>query len=347
LTSTYNGTPSSLSPLAINRNFKDANVQSWNLNIQHQITRDTAIMIGYFGSKGTHLEIDRNLNQPTVLGNAATRPFQKLSGSILNGTTLASNIREYDSSSNSIYNALWITANKRVSHGLQFNASYTYSHSIDDNSRNAEGIVMQDSNNIRGERASSDFDARHRFIINSVYELPFKGNRLVAGWELATIITAQTGNPFNVVLGTAALTGVPNSVRPTITGPLVVTGDPAGWFANAAAVFPAAANAPPTGFGNLGRNAFTGPGFADIDFSAVKNTKLTERMNLQFRVDAFDLFNHPNFGQPGPFSGLTSSVLTFNKGVPASSFGAISNTRFPTADAGSSRQLQLALKLRF
>jgi hypothetical protein len=106
LTSTYNGTPSSLSPLAINRNFKDANVQSWNLNIQHQITRDTAIMIGYFGSKGTHLEIDRNLNQPTVLGNAATRPFQKLSGSILNGTTLASNIREYDSSSNSIYNAL-------------------------------------------------------------------------------------------------------------------------------------------------------------------------------------------------------------------------------------------------
>jgi hypothetical protein len=70
-------------------------------------------------------------------------------------------------------------------------------------------------------------------------------------------------------------------------------------------------------------------------------------MNLQFRVDAFDLFNHPNFGQPGPFSGLTSSVLTFSKGVLASSFGAISNTRFPTADAGSSRQLQLALKLRF
>jgi hypothetical protein len=351
LTTTYNGKPSSLAPLAINPNFKDADVQSWNLNIQHQITRDTAIMIGYFGSKGTHLEIDRNINQPTVLNNNATtnptKPFKTLAGTILNGTTLAPNIREYDSSSNSSYNALWVTANKRVSHGLQFNASYTYSHSIDDNSRNAEGIVMQDSYNIRGERGSSDFDARHRFVINSVYELPFKGNRLVAGWELATIITAQTGNPFNVVLGSSALTGVPNSVRPTITGPLVVTGNPAGWFANAAAVFPAAANVTPTGFGNLGRNAFTGPGFTDVDLSAVKNTKLTERMNLQFRVDAFDLFNHPNFGQPGPFSGATSSVLTFSKGVPSSSFGAISNTRFPTADAGSSRQLQLALKLRF
>ena len=348
LTSIYSSpTPSNLSPQAINRNFKNADVQSWNLNIQHQITRDTAIMIGYFGSKGTHLEIDRNINQPTVLGNASTRPFQTLSGTILNGTSLAVNIREFDSSSNSSYNALWITANKRVSHGLQFNASYTYSHSIDDNSRNAEGIVMQDSNNIRGERGSSDFDARHRFVINSVYELPFKGNRLVAGWELASIITAQSGNPFNVVLATAALTGVPNSVRPTITGPIVITGNPAGWFANAAAVFPASANSPATGFGNLGRNAFTGPGFTDVDLSAVKNTKVTERVNLQFRVDAFDLFNHPNFGQPGPFSGLASSVLTYSKGVPAASFGAVTNTRFPTADAGSSRQLQLALKLRF
>lgn len=347
LTTTYSGTPSSLSPQTINRNFKNADVQSWNLNIQHEITRDTAIMIGYFGSKGTHLEIDRNINQPAVLGNATTRPFKALSGTILNGTTLAPSIREFDSSSNSSYNALWITANKRVSHGLQFNASYTYSHSIDDNSRNAEGIVMQDSNNIRGERGSSDFDARHRFVINSVYDLPFKGNRAVAGWELATIVTAQSGNPFNVVLATAALTGIPNSVRPTITGPLVVTGNPAGWFANAAAVFPASANSPATGFGNLGRNAFTGPGFTDVDLSGVKNTRLTERMDLQFRVDAFDLFNHPNFGQPGPFSGLTSSVLTFSKGVPSSSFGAISSTRFPTADAGSSRQLQLALKLRF
>jgi hypothetical protein len=342
LTTAYNGLPASIAPQAIDRDFKNANVQSWNLNIQHQLTNDTGIMIGYFGSKGTHLEIDRNLNQPNVLGNLATTPFTTLSGTILPGVSLAPNIRLLDSSSNSSYHALWVTANKRLSHGVQFNASYTFSHSIDDNSRNAEGIVMQNSNNIAGERGSSDFDVRHRFVINSIYNLPFKGNRLVAGWELATIVTAQTGNPFTVVIPAAGITGIGNTIRPNISGPAVITGDPANWFANAATIF----SLPGNNFGNLGRNTFVGPGFTDVDFSIVKNTKLTERLNLQFRTDAFDLFNHPNFGQPGPFSGRTSSVITLPI-TATSTFGTITSTRFATADSGSSRQLQLALKLQF
>jgi Carboxypeptidase regulatory-like domain len=353
----FSGTPSSITPLTVNHDFRNANVQSWNLNVQHQITKDTGIMVGYFGVKGTHLEIDRNLNQPTVPGNSDTRPFIRvLQGSILPLTGLGPIITQRDSSSNSIYHALWVTANRRFSHGLQFNASYTFSHSIDDNSRNAETVVMQDSTNVPGERGSSDFDVRHRFVANAIYELPFKGNRLVAGWEVASIVTTQTGNPFNVVLATATLNGVGNTVRPNIFAPLVVTGDPAHWFdlSSAAAAFPVADNAQ-TGFGNLGRNAFTGSGFTDVDFAVVKNTKVTERFNLQFRVDAFDVLNHPNFAQPGPFTGFTSSSLIYvtNPANPAgpkiisSSFGAITATRFPTADAGSSRQLQLALKLRF
>jgi len=352
----FSGTPSSITPLTVNHDFRNANVQSWNLNVQHQITKDTGIMVGYFGVKGTHLEIDRNLNQPTVPGNALTRPFKVLQGSILPLTGLGPIITQRDSSSNSIYHALWVTANRRFSRGLQFNASYTYSHSIDDNSRNAEAVVMQDSTNVPGERGSSDFDVRHRFVANAIYELPFKGNRLVAGWEVTSIVTTQTGNPFNVVLATATLNGVGNTVRPNIFAPLVVTGDPAHWFdlSSAAAAFPVADNAQ-TGFGNLGRNAFTGPGFTDVDFAVVKNTKLIERFNLQLRVDAFDVLNHPNFAQPGPFTGFTSSSLIYvtNPASPtgpkiiSSSFGAITATRFPTADAGSSRQLQLALKLRF
>jgi hypothetical protein len=87
-------------------------------------------------------------------------------------------------------------------------------------------------------------------------------------------------------------------------------------------------------FGNLGRNTIIGPGFANLDFALVKNTKITERFNLQFRADAFDLLNQTNFGQPG----LTVNTATF---------GLINSTRFPTGDSGSSRQLQLALKLRF
>jgi hypothetical protein len=337
-----------ISPLFVNPNFKNANVQSWNLNIQQQATRSLGIMIGYFGNKGTHLEIDRNINQSLILGNAASRPFPALSASspFLPGVTLSNSITEHDSSANSNYNALWITANQRVSRGLQFNASYTWSHSIDDVSRNDQGLFVQDSNNIGASRGSSDFDVRHRFVANAIYDLPFTRNRLVSGWQLAPIVSVQTGNPFTIVLATSTITGAANTVRPNVIGPVQVSGNPFGqWIVNPSATFalPAAGT-----FGNLGRNTVYGPGFADVDLALIKNTKLTERMNLQFRLDSFDLFNHPNFGQPGPLAANGATIITISPttGVPAT-FSTISSTRFPTADSGSSRQLQLALKLRF
>ncbi len=326
-----------ISPAVVNPNFKNAYVQSWNLNIQQQVARNTGIMIGYFGSKGTHLEVDRNINQPAVLGSfvPGSKPFIAISPTspFLPGKTLSNRITERDSKSNSNYNALWITANQRLAHGLQFNASYTYSHSIDEVSRNNAGLIVQDSTNIFSSRASSDFDARHRFVANAIYDLPFKGNRLVSGWKLAPILTIQSGNPFNIVLATANTTGAGNTIRPNLVGPVQISGDPAQWISNAATALAApAANS----FGNLGRNAFYGPGFSNLDLALIKNTKITERVNLQFRVDTFDLFNHPNFGNPGGASGFVV--------FPAST---ITSTRFPTADSGSSRQLQLALKLQF
>jgi hypothetical protein len=169
---------------------------------------------------------------------------------------------------------------------------------------------------------------------------------LVSGWQLAPIVTVQSGNPFTVVLASSTITGAANTVRPNVIGPVQVSGNPFGqWIVNPAASF--ALPAPGT-FGNLGRNTVYGPGFADVDLALIKNTKLTERFNLQFRVDAFDLFNHPNFGQPGPLAANGATIITILPGnvVPAS-FSTIASTRFPTADSGSSRQLQLALKLRF
>src|SRR5262249_43960558 len=150
------------------------------------------VTVGYFGSKGTNLRIQRNINQ---FRSDRTRPFTALSSSspILAGTQLG-NIFENDSAANSSYNALWLTANKRLSRGLQFNASYTFSKSIDYNSLNSQGVVVQDSFNIRGSRGLSDFDARHRFVINWLYELPFKGNRLVEGWQFSSITQLQSGN---------------------------------------------------------------------------------------------------------------------------------------------------------
>jgi len=336
-----------ISPIVINPDFKNANVQSWNLNIQHQILRNTGIMIGYFGSKGTHLEADRNINQPAALGSFApgSKPFIALSATspFLPGKTLANSINEHDSDSNSTYNALWVTANQRFAHGLQFNASYTYSHSIDDVSRNLQGILVQDSTDIFNSRGSSDFDARHRFVANAIYDLPFKGNRIVSGWKLAPIVTVQSGNPFTVVIATANINGATNTIRPNLIAPVQISGDPAQWITNAGTAFaiPAAGS-----FGNLGRNTFYGPGFTNVDLALIKNTKITERLNLQFRADAFDLFNHPNFGQPGP-TGATGVVILPTTATALSSFSTITSTRFPTADSGSSRQLQLALKLQF
>src|SRR6185437_13619569 len=239
LTTAFNGVPASVAPLFLNPDFVNADVQSWNLNIEHQVTNTTGIMVGYFASKGTHLEIDRNLNQFATLGNNATRPFQSISlsspvlGSSTPGVTapvsLANSITLRDSSGTSSYNALWGTGTKKLSRGLQFNASYTWSHSLDQNSRNDQGIVVQDSNDIFSSTGSSDFDARHRFVLSGLYELPFKGNRLKDGWEVAPIFSAQSGNPFNITVPDSTISGVA-TIRPNLVGPVTITDNPLGFW---------------------------------------------------------------------------------------------------------------------
>jgi|SwirhisoilCB2_FD_contig_101_948548_length_3288_multi_4_in_0_out_0_1 Carboxypeptidase regulatory-like domain len=359
LTAAFNGTPSTISPAIVNPDFRDANVQSWNLNIQQQLGHDMALMVGYFGSKGTHLEVDRNLNQLITFGkpNPITPtplvpnvPFFQLSPTdpFLPNVRLG-NMTMRDSSSNSNYHGLWVTATKHMSHGLQFNGSYTWSHSIDDVSRNNNGIVLPNSLDLASGRGNSDFDVRHRVVVNAIYDLPFKGNRLVSGWEVATIVSAQTGNPFTIVVPGAGITGVGNTVTPIVNGPITISNNPLGqWIVPTGTALgnPSFANTftiPTNTLGNMARNSIYGPGFSDADLSIVKNTKVTEKTNLQFRVDAFDLLNHPNYGQP---SRILSAVSSANpKTIPA--LFTINSTRFPPGDSGSSRQLQMALKLQF
>ena len=314
--------PAGLAPVSIDRNFDNAYVQSWNLNLQREFFK-TAFMVGYLGSKGTHLITRRNLNQPVN----GVRPYPALSASspILPGTTLG-NITEVGSSGNSSYNALWLTATRRLTRGWQFNASYTWSKSIDYTSFSTGGILIQDSYDLSGERGPSDFDARHRFVLSSIYELPFKKNRLVAGWQIGVIVQSQSGNPFNVVTSNSTANGVANTVRPDVHGPVTVFGDVDRWFDTS--VFTAV-----QGLGNFGRNVLTGPTFNNTDLSVIKNTYI-EGLRVQFRAEVFDVFNHPNFGRPGNTVGTPS-------------FGQITSTRFPTGESGSSRQIQFALKVGF
>ena len=313
-----------LAPQTVDRGFENAYMQSWNLNVQRQLTKDLALMVGYFGSKGSHLILRRNINQPVD----GLRPYPALSGSsaVLPGAPLG-NITQAEGTGNSSYNALWVTANQRLTNGVQFNASYGWSKSLDYNSLSSQGVVVQNSYDPRGDRGLSDFDARHRFVVSAIYELPFRGNRLVSGWQLAAIVQTQTGNPINIVTGNSTVNGVPNTLRPDVSGPINVIGRVERWFDTS--VFTAVPR-----FGNLGRNVVTGPGFNNTDFSVIKDAKLGERIRAQFRAEFFDLFNHANFGQPG-------NVV----GTPA--FGRITNTRFPTGESGSSRQVQFALKLMF
>lgn len=351
-----------LAPNAVDLGFDNAYVQSYNLNVQRQIRPNLALMVGYFGSKGTHLRLSRNLNQ--IVGGV--RPFAAISANsaILPGTTLG-NITEREGTGNSSYNALWVSANKRLSRGFQFNASYTLSKSIDYNSQSSQGVTVQDSNNIRGDRGLSDYDARHRFVINAIYELPFHGNRLIEGFQLAVITQSQSGNPVNILAGNplaiagtniggatiSSFTGT-GTIRPDLIGPVVITRNPNQYFSNtvcdprapdgcpagAAFALPVAlaGNTSVFHFGSLGRNVIIGPRFNNTDFSVIKNTKINETTRLQFRAEFFDVFNHTNFGQPGRVAQVGSTT-----------FGVISSTRFPTGDSGSSRQIQFAMKLLF
>ncbi len=321
-----------------------------NLTVDRQLTPSMGLSVAYVGLKDTHLQLNQNINQPFVTNGiyGSTRPFPTLPATspILPSQCTAphpactfGNINQVNSNGSSNYNALWVTLNKHFSHGLQFLSSYTFSKSLDYNSLSTgESYIIQNAYNPRGDYGPSEFDVRHRFVLSGFYQLPFKANRFVAGWEVGTVIQAQTGNPLNPTL--AINPGVSLTVRPDVTGPIGVTGNPAGWFADKTVfVSPCVAAVPPATLptchpGNLSRDAVTGPNFVNTDFSVIKNTKLTERFNVQFRGEMFDILNHPNFGNP---------VLTTTSGT----FGQITSTRFPTGDFGSARQIQFSLKLKF
>ncbi len=341
--------PTGLAPNTINPNFDNPYVQSWNFNIEQQLTNSSVLKIAYVGSKGTHLRISRNINQFQLVAGALVRPFSTLSPTspiipaacVGQPTCPLANITQIDSNADSNYNGLWITYDKRLSHGLQFLASYDFSKSIDDNSLNSQVTILQNSYDVGSNRGLSDFDVRHRFVISGFYQLPLHKTRLLNGWQLGLVTQVQTGNPLNVITAITKFTGTTGlgALRPDLVGRVSSTGRPGEWFSNVNAfAVPCTNPADPTTchFGDLGRNSMTGPGFLNTDFSIVKDTKLTERMNLQFRAEFFDIFNQANFGNPN---------LTF---VPGSAtFGVIRNTRFPTGDFGSSRQIQFALKLQF
>jgi hypothetical protein len=316
----------------VNHDFKIEYNEVWNLTVQTLLSANTTFSVQYAGSRTVHADSSTAVNLPTPAAGAvqARRPFSNLNSY----TTI-----RWDGWA--AFNGLTFEANHRISHGLSFDASYTWSHSIDDASdagtTNAELNLPQNiyAHNQAAEKADSSFDHRNRFVGNVLYQLPFaKGTTgwvraLAGGWRASGILIAQSGAPFTVNLGTSndvaniGLVNGNNIERPNLTGdPNTGPKTANRWFDTAAFSLPASFT-----FGNNPRNSVVGPRFVDLDTSLQKDWALGESIHLQFRVDAYDTLNHPNFTLPGRILG-------------ASNFAVISSALDP-------REMQLALKLIF
>jgi hypothetical protein len=314
------GGPALIAAQATDPHFRSGRLLSYNLNVQREVA-GMIVQVAYVGSQGRHLRINGDYNQ----GINGVRPIAGFSSINLN-----------ESASNSNYNGMWVSANRKLARNFTFNASYTFSKSIDNNSVGSANPEAQNFRNLRLERALSDFDARQRFVVSAVYSLPFKAeraSRLVEGWSISPIVNLQSGNPFSPIVplladGSGSLLAFD---RPDVVpGQSIKLDHPTleQWFNKAAFA------RHPGGFGNAGRNIITGPAFSNVDLSLVKLTPIKENVNVQFRAEAFNILNHPNFAQP-------------NRTVTSSDFGRITATRSVRGDLGSSRQIQFGLKLMF
>jgi hypothetical protein len=335
--------------------------------VEQQLTSSAALRLAYVGSRGYHglLSIDPNdipsrvcatatcqaggngttlgvVPQGTVYipGPGATRPNPNLGAAFF-----------WYTEGNSAYHALQVDLNKRLGHGLQFRTNYTFSKNLDMNSgltgaqaQNQAQMIM-DRNNTRRDWGPSALNVTNQFSLSARYELPFgKGKPLLAnaggaveklagGWQLNGITTLLSGFPFTPQVGSNRSgdgdTRNPDrpNLNPNFTGP-VVLGNPNQWFNPAAFLLPTAGT-----YGNLGRGTYEGPGLADVDLSLLKNTAISERVNLQFRVEAFNILNHTNYGTP--------NAIVFSGTSVSSSAGLI------TTAATFPRQIQFGLKLIF
>ena len=320
-------------------------VQSWNVNVEHELTNGVAFQIGYVGSKGTKLARLRDANQPDVDGNRVTFPQYGF-------------VDEFATISGSTYHAMQATFRTQTWHGLSGFAGYTWSKSLDDASdaidfNFATVAFPQDSNNLAAEHGPSNFDTRHRFTAAFTYQVPklFGPKRFAEGWAINTIITAQSGRPVPIVSAndTSAFFNDNFNTRSNFhQRPNVVAGvNPINSNWDAAPDFigylnGAAFEQPADGtFGNLGRNAIFGPKFWNVDFSLSKSTQIFDRLNLQFRAEFFNIFNHPNFALPNFFVDPGSTQQGLITQTPDQ---AQTN---PGLGGGGPRVVQLGVKLIF
>ncbi|MGE5205088.1 MAG: TonB-dependent receptor domain-containing protein [Chlamydiota bacterium] len=294
---------------SIDRNIRTPRMQQWHLGIEYQLPSQTVLQISYAGSHGARLYGFYNGNQalPSADPNAPLaprRPFPAVDGTI----------DAFRSNTISNYNSLQTSLEKRTTHGLTFQASYTYSHALDEASSASLGSLnngdFRDQRFPGMEYGNSDFDVRHRFIISYAYELPFgRGkaiagnatgfvNQLIGNWQIAGITSASTGNYFTVTdpFVNSSNTDCGGTVGFNCSRPNVVgnpNGQPcvAGTFFNTCAF---TSDLVQGTYGNESRNITSGPGYQTWDMTFSKLFPVKERMRFEFRADFFNIWNHTN-----------------------------------------------------
>ena len=337
---------------AVDLQFKTPYMMQYNLNVQRQLFPHWALMVAYVGSRGVNLTryVDPNAAIADILpdgsfffpdtrnGVRTTRRYPAFTG-----------IRVATNGSDSWFNALQISLQKRFDRNYQFQVSYSYSKSLDTASGMAASdfgntsTLPQNYYNLRGQRGVSAFHMSHTFSTNYTWEIPFPGGgagqAILGGWAINGIFSLTSGTPVNIeipdTLDNERDRTVGDESRPSLAAGKSnnpVLGDPAQWFDGLAFEL-----APRGFYGNLGRLTGRGDKFTNVDFSLVKNTRLAEGVNLQFRAEFFNVLNHPNFSIPGggnrqPFLGSGARNTTFGR---------------VTATANSARQIQFGLKLVF
>ncbi len=296
-------------------------VQQWSLDVQRQFGASRLLDVAYIGSHGDNLDSELLANQATPgIGPTGPRtPFPLLANSlILSGPFARSN-----------YDALQIRFEQRPWHGLTLVTHYSFGKSLDDASNLLSNVgnsnVPQNSRNIEGEYARSNFDVRHRFVVDGVYDLPFRSNSrglnyLVGGWQLSTAVILQSNTPFSPVLptdvsGTGGFSDRPNQISDPNSG---APHTPQQWFNKAAFQQQAAGN-----FGNAGRNTINGPNYQDVDLAALKRIAFSERFTAQLRIETFNLFNRANFNVPSRSFGTAQfATITSAQDARVLQFGA-------------------------
>jgi hypothetical protein len=367
----------------VDSNPKRNYVAQWNLNVQYQLLPNLAAMVAYVGSRGIHQpfrvdEADLALPTPTPAGYlwpANDSPINPAFGSI----------RGMFYKGRSYFDALELQLAKRMSHGFQVQGTFTWGKSIDTSSATLAGdafgnsISSLDYFDTRLTRGLSDFNVGRTFVLNGTWEVPtaksFSGPArwVTDGWELGLIFTVSNGVPFTPTWGTGGDPAntlssddfaFPNRLGGPGCNTLTNPGHPENYIKTQCFAIP---TAPDLAFwnanclggtavslqcfnlrGNAGRNILIGPGIRNLDFSVFKNNhmkRISENFNVQFRLEMFNIMNHPNFAPPGPGDGNTdifdATGASLSPTNPGGTAGVLLRTTIPE------RQIQVALKISF